>query len=270
MRACIDADHAGSFLGQHAIMVLGIVLAAMFGAAIGLWRLLDQQENRLWTFADAAWKQLQNSHLVSSFRNRFPRAWTVVTRRLSPEGYLGLHFTISLCVLLVTATGFFVLADEVGEQDWLVQFDRSLSTSLHEHSTLHAVRIFQTVTFLGNVSTLAAIGLLVAVALVVSRHWQLLFVWAIAVLGVGFINEFLKNTFQRVRPRLPNPWITPSGWSFPSGHAMGSLVVYGMLAYSIGLMVTQSCASGWPGHRHDFACYLHRIQPHLSWRALFQ
>ncbi len=236
--AWIGADQAGSFLGQHAIMVLGIVLAVMFGAAIGLWRLLDQQESRLWAFADAAWKQFQNSPLISCFRDRFPRAWTMVTRRLSPEGYLGLHFTISLCVLLLTATSFFVLADEVGEQDWLVQFDRSLSTSLHEHSTLDAVTIFRSITFLGNVSTLAAIGLLVGVGLVVSRRWQLLFVWAIAVLGVGFINEFLKNTFQRVRPRLPNPWITASGWSFPSGHAMGSLVVYGMLAYSVGLLVS--------------------------------
>jgi len=107
----------------------------------------------------------------------------MVTHRLSPEGYLGLHFTISLCALSVTAASFFALADEVGEQDWLVHFDRSLSASLHEHSTLHAVRIFRFVTDLGNVSTLASIGLLVAIALVVSWRWQLLCVWAIALLG---------------------------------------------------------------------------------------
>jgi membrane-associated phospholipid phosphatase len=215
----IDADQAGAFLGQHAILFLGLVLASLFGAAIGLWHLLDQQENRLWNFADAAWKRLQTLALVSNFRDRFPRAWNAVTRRLSPEGYLGLHFTISICILLITAASFLVLADEVGEQDWVVRFDHSLSASLHEHSTLHAVGIFRVVTDLGNAS-------------------QLLCVWAIAIVGVGLINEFLKNTFQRVRPQLPNPWITATGWSFPSGHAMGSLVVYGMLAYSIGSLVT--------------------------------
>src|ERR1700736_2735079 len=176
----LNADHAGAFFGQHAILVLGLVLASVFGAAIGLWHLLDQQETRLWNFADAAWKRLQNSAVVSHFRDRFPRAWTMVTHRLSPEGYLGLHFTISLCALSVTAASFFALADEVGEQDWLVHFDRSLSASLHEHSTLHAVRIFRFVTDLGNVSTLASIGLLIAIALVVSWRWQLLCVWAIA------------------------------------------------------------------------------------------
>src|ERR1700732_1479403 len=234
----LDADHEGAFFGQHAILVLGLVLASVFGAAIGLWHLLDQQETRLWNFADAAWKRLLNSAVLSKLRDRFPRAWTMVTHRLSPEGYLGLHFTISLCVLSITAASFFALADEVGEQDWLVHFDRALSASLHEHSTLRTVGVFRLVTNLGNALTLAAVGMFVVIALVVSRHWQLLCVWAIALGGVGLINEFLKNTFQRVRPQLPNPWITESGWSFPSGHAMGSLVVYGMLAYSIGSLVT--------------------------------
>jgi membrane-associated phospholipid phosphatase len=233
-----NPEHVGAFLGQHGIVALSLVLASVFGAAIGLWRLLDQEESRLWNVADAACKRFQNFPLVSHFRDRFPRAWTMVIHRFSPEGYLGLHFTISLCALLVTAASFFALADEVGEQDWLVHFDRSLSASLHEHSTLHAVGIFRFVTVLGNVSTLAPIGSVVAIMLVTSWRWQLFCVWAIALLGEGFLNEFLKNTFQRVRPQLLTPWITETGWSFPSGHAMGSLVVYGMLAYFIALLVT--------------------------------
>jgi membrane-associated phospholipid phosphatase len=120
----------------------------------------------------------------------------------------------------------------------LVQFDHAFSTSLHEHSTFPTVGIFSISSSLGDASTLTAIGLLVIVGLVVTRRWQLVFVWVIALLGVGFLNNSLKNTFQRVRPQLPNPWIVEPGWSFPSGHAMGSLVVYGMLAYFLTLMVT--------------------------------
>jgi membrane-associated phospholipid phosphatase len=30
-----------------------------------------------------------------------------------------------------------------------------------------------------------------------------------------------------------NHWVTPPGWSFPSGHAMGSFVTYGFLAYPL-------------------------------------
>jgi undecaprenyl-diphosphatase len=37
--------------------------------------------------------------------------------------------------------------------------------------------------------------------------------------------------FHRTRPTWDVPLLTARGWSFPSGHAMGSLVAYGMLAY---------------------------------------
>jgi hypothetical protein len=35
-----------------------------------------------------------------------------------------------------------MLADKVGEQDRLVEFDRVLSLTLHQHSSLRIVRIF--------------------------------------------------------------------------------------------------------------------------------
>jgi membrane-associated phospholipid phosphatase len=234
----MDGYQAGTFLGQHAILAFGLVLFTLYAAAIGLWHLLDRQQGKLWNFGEATWKRLQRSAILSAFQHRFPRGWVMVTHRLSPGGYLGLHFTVSICLLFIAAAIFFLLADEVGEQDWLVQFDHALSNSLHEHSTFATVGIFQINSSLGDASTLTAIGLLVIVGLVVTRHWQLVFVWIIALLGVGFLNESLKNTFQRVRPQLPDPWIVEPGWSFPSGHAMGSLVVYGMLAYFLSLMVT--------------------------------
>jgi membrane-associated phospholipid phosphatase len=234
----MDGYQAGTFLGKHAFLALGLVLFSLFAAAVGLWHLLGRQQVKLWNFAEATWQRLQQSAVLSSFRHRLPWGWNVVIHRLSPGGYLGLHFTVSICVLFIVAASFFALADEVGEQDWLVQFDRALSTSLHEHSTLPAVGIFRFISNLGDASTLTSIGLLVIVGLVVTRHWQLLCVWVIALLGVGFLNGSLKNTFQRVRPQLLDPWVVEPGWSFPSGHAMGSLVVYGMLAYFLSLMVT--------------------------------
>lgn len=234
----MDGYQSGTFLGQHAFLALSLILFSLYAVAICLWHLLGRQQGKLWNFAEATWKRLQQSAMLSAFRRRFPWGWTMIIHRLSPGGYLGLHFTVSICILFIVAASFFALADEVGEQDWLVQFDHALSTSLHEHSTLPTVGIFRFVANLGDASTLTFVGLLVIVGLAVTRHWQLLCVWVIALLGVGFLNESLKNTFQRVRPQLPDPWIVEPGWSFPSGHAMGSLVVYGMLAYFLSLVVT--------------------------------
>ncbi len=63
------------------------------------------------------------------------------------------------------------------------------------------------------------------------RRWSLLLGWVAALVGTGLLNGNLKGFFRRLRPRLPEPWVTEPGWSLPSGHAMGSFVAYGFLAY---------------------------------------
>jgi undecaprenyl-diphosphatase len=41
----------------------------------------------------------------------------------------------------------------------------------------------------------------------------------------------LKNIFQRSRPTIPGAYMVETGFSFPSGHSMISLVFYGVIAY---------------------------------------
>jgi membrane-associated phospholipid phosphatase len=190
----INVEEAGTFFGQHAILIFGLVLVSLLSASVCLNCLLY---------------------------------------RLSPEGHLRLFSAIPLFVLTVTGVSFLFLAFEIGQQDWLIRFDHSLCASLHEHTTVNAVWIFKLVSVFGDASTLASMGLLFLVVLVVTRYWRLFFLWAISLPGAGILNQFLKDTFQRQRPHLPNRWIAESGWSFPSGHAMCSLVIYGLLSYSI-------------------------------------
>ena len=52
----------------------------------------------------------------------------------------------------------------------------------------------------------------------------------IAGLG-GLLNTFLKAFVHRPRPPGADRFLYGHSWSFPSGHAMGSLIGYGMLAY---------------------------------------
>jgi membrane-associated phospholipid phosphatase len=234
----INADQTGVFFGQHAILVFSVVLAGMFAAGIGLWYLLDQPGSRVWHFAPEDRQRFQDSAISYAFRDRFFRPFARVAYRPSPKGHLCLYYTISLFVLAVTGASFLLLGLKIRQQDWLVRFDHSFSASLHEHSTVNAVWIFQWVSFFGDALTLAFISLLFVIALVVTRYWRLFFLWTITLPGAGILSQFLKNALQRQRPQLTNAWIAESGWSFPSGHAMCSLVIYGLLAYSICFLPT--------------------------------
>ncbi len=51
------------------------------------------------------------------------------------------------------------------------------------------------------------------------------------VLGGNFVNKLVKDWVQRERPLLDG--IAVEGYSFPSGHAMVGLIMYGMTVYFI-------------------------------------
>jgi undecaprenyl-diphosphatase len=73
----------------------------------------------------------------------------------------------------------------------------------------------------------------VAVFCAIKRQWNHLAMWLIAWLGAELLTQALKLSFHRPRPVVPNPLLKAADFSFPSGHASVSLVVYGMLAFFI-------------------------------------
>src|SRR5262249_29981901 len=60
--------------------------------------------------------------------------------------------------------------------------------------------------------------------------------WLFVTSGALFQSE-LKAIFARARPHFAEPFVVESSWSFPSGHAMGSLIGYGLLAYLLAQVV---------------------------------
>lgn len=56
--------------------------------------------------------------------------------------------------------------------------------------------------------------------------------WSVSLTGAWWLNHVLKELFRRSRPDWEHLADT-TGFSFPSGHAMVSLVFYGMLAYGL-------------------------------------
>lgn len=66
------------------------------------------------------------------------------------------------------------------------------------------------------------------------RQWTKAFILAACLSGAGILNFLLKQLFERTRPDIFRV-IAETGYSFPSGHAMGALCFYGLLAFIISL-----------------------------------
>ena len=114
-----------------------------------------------------------------------------------------------------------------------MRFDRSTADVLHAYASEAPglTEFSRIVGCPGSLVALALVGVLVAVALLVRRSWLTLSTWLAAVLGGEALNLLFKDLFARTRPTFEHPLVVETSYSFPSGQAMESLVVYGMLVY---------------------------------------
>ena len=155
----------------------------------------------------------------------------VVQRAGSSGAYLGRHLTIGLIVSALGLWLFAAITEDVISREPLTQFDVALLEWLHARATPAGYATFNAITQLGSGVTMWAVGLAVAVVLAVRRQRIVLIGWVAAFAGGGILNWVLKQAIQRPRPPYATAFIQDASWSFPSGHAMTSLIGYGMLAY---------------------------------------
>jgi len=168
---------------------------------------------------------------VARLRTRYDTQLQWLLRRLTPGQYLGLHLTVGL---LAAAGGLWLfggLAEDLLTGDPIVRFDRVLDAYLHSLASPPLTTFFLVVTAFGSIETIVLLGVVVAAFFAWGRRWLFLGSWLAAVAGSAVLNHLLKGLFERPRPYFEHPLLIETSYSFPSGHAMESFVVYGMLAY---------------------------------------
>ena len=136
-----------------------------------------------------------------------------------------------LGALLIAVTALFVfgwLAEEALEGD-TQKFDAFVRDAVHQLTTPGLTHLMQAFSVLGSVAVITALSLLAICIFVYFHHVRTAALVAITMLGAGVLDLALKHTFHRARP-MGFFGISPSSYSFPSGHALGSLCFYGVLA----------------------------------------
>ncbi|MCX7276700.1 MAG: phosphatase PAP2 family protein [Burkholderiales bacterium] len=150
---------------------------------------------------------------------------------LPPALFLLVRMAAGFAVIVAAAWVFAELAEALGANANLGLADQALADSLRLHLPVAVAQAAAWLTVLANTETMTAICILVAAALVWRGRRWLALGWVLAVAGNGVLNTTLKQIFARVRPLHDDGLVMAQGYSFPSGHSSGSVVVYGMLAY---------------------------------------
>jgi membrane-associated phospholipid phosphatase len=162
--------------------------------------------------------------------------------RLDRKSYLGLHLTVGLVVIAAGVWLFSGLLEAVLDNATLVHWDLSAAGWIHSTTTPLGVRIFVAITDIGSPVAMSIIALVGVVVAFVRGHRLLAYAWAAAAVGGAIIDYVLKTSVHRSRPEYAAAFLHGSSYSFPSGHAMGSIIGYGFLAYALVLTLR---VAGW-------------------------
>jgi membrane-associated phospholipid phosphatase len=188
-------------LGAHALLLFVLLLALLLPSVAALWWLAR--------------------------RYALPRE----TSSLSLGVYLVIRLAAGFAALVAGAALFAGIAEELGDGAKAGQLDQLFSDAVREHTPAWALQAFAFITRLGDTATLSVLGVVVAAALLLRGRRWLALAWVLAVCGNALLNTTLKAVFARTRPLHEDGLIQAGGWSFPSGHSSGAVVLYGMLAY---------------------------------------
>ncbi len=153
--------------------------------------------------------------------------------RLSPGAFLLVHLGAGFGGLVIGAAVFAGIAEAIGSDGsdgTFGRIDQIFSDAVVGSTPAAAIAVFAVVTHLGDRATQTVVCIAVAALLIGRGRRTLAVAWVSAVAGNGILNTTLKNVFERARPLHQGRWVE-AGYSFPSGHSSGSVVVYGMLAY---------------------------------------
>ncbi len=185
------------------------------------------------------WTVARQDQLAAAWRRRAQRYGIdldpfveFVRARVSPTGYLGLHFTAGLLAIGAMAWLFGGVAQDIFAQDPLVAIDQRVVLCIAQHHTSALDSVASAIAFLSNswwmlvLLAVAAIGAALAGNLTLS-------ITAAPVLGGAYgLALGLQSLFATFSPHVPQPELVHGFTGFPSVTVTAATAAYGMAGYS--------------------------------------
>lgn len=149
---------------------------------------------------------------------------------MNKENKLSIKYVSRIVFFILAFSVLFIyISRHVSGVD-ILTFDQTIITFVQSFISDQLTGLMVAVSFLGSIKFITSSIIVLSILLLLNKKWALVF-FLMGSSGIGaLLNKLLKWYFKRERPDIL-PLIEESGYSFPSGHSMGSLIFYGSLAY---------------------------------------
>jgi undecaprenyl-diphosphatase len=136
---------------------------------------------------------------------------------------------LGVAIAIAFAAGLAWLATEVIGGDTL-RFDLAVRQTIHSLATPALTAAMIVASASGESYVLLPLSAAIVFAFWRSGHRHRAILFTIAMTGALLVDEALKLAFRRARPQSFFDYPLPHSYSFPSGHALFSVVFFGTLA----------------------------------------
>lgn len=143
---------------------------------------------------------------------------------------LGAYLVLGLAVVALALWGFAEFAEEVQEGATL-KFDLATMEWMEANRVGILDKFLLDVTALGTGLVVLVVVGIAALFLALTNHWYSAILLLVATAGGQLLNTVLKLFYDRPRPSNIEALTHTTSTSFPSGHAMSAVIVYGTVAY---------------------------------------
>jgi membrane protein DedA with SNARE-associated domain len=228
-------ETAGKYAAKGAFLLATLIV--IVAGAVFLYRRFREEENRA---AAVRWMEGHRATRWLVELGRRPQL-RFLWERVTPGGTFGLEFTSLMATLAVALFVLVAYTVVVGGEPGPTPGDETAREIVaHLHSAA-LVSVSKVVTWFGSGLAVWGLAAICAALLAWRRRWAELWVlvagMTITQLGISEIKDSVD------RPRPPDPAVSSSGSSFPSGHAAHS-VFYLWLAVTIVLRLRPGMARG--------------------------
>ncbi len=232
----------GYFFGQSWQLIekwagrAGVFVLFIFLIVTGftyLYRKIVKSQREIYEWFHSLYIRFIGSQRIERFIMRHPRIVSFIEERLSPRSYLGLHMTIGLSISALFVWIFGGITEDILTGDPFVMVDKWVINQVLYFRTPSVTAFMNAVTNLGGSIAITVVSIIFISYLIMKKRIDYVVAYITAITGGSILVFVLKTVIHRPRPITETTLIKVGGWSFPSGHAMMSVIFYGIISYFI-------------------------------------
>lgn len=219
------------YIGRVSLLVT--ILVAIVAGLVILWRWFSRNRERVVELLDLRYQRAAIDARMSELKTQHPMVWRLMSGRSAQFRYLALHLLIGFATSLMVIAVFASITEDLVESSPLTRFDVIVAGRLRESISQNAISVFAFLSSLAGRGAMTLLLLVGAVIFALRRRAVQLVGWCAAFIGGALLDAMLRAVVRR--SELPFADLVVIDWNLglASGHALGVVVGFGMLAYLI-------------------------------------